>query len=411
MNLTKISLANLRDKPLSTFLSTLLMALGVGLISLLLLISQQLEDKFTRNLKGIDLVVGAKGSPLQIILSSIYQIDSPTGNIPLSDANTLAHNPMVKEAIPLSMGDNYKLFRIVGTDERYLQHFDAKLSEGRIFQKPMEAVIGDKVARQTGLKVGDTFAGAHGFDAEGHVHGDAKYNVVGIAAFNNSVVDNVILTPYESIWKVHEGQEASQGNTIIGEMMNEAPTDSATEDTHEITAMLINFRNPMGNVILPRMINQNSKLQAASPALEINRMLDLLGVGVDTLRWMAFVIIFIAAVSVFISLYNSLKERKYEMALMLSMGATRGKLFTMLLLEGLAISILGFIIGIILSRLGLGILSAGADQSFHYSFQVMALSPLEGLLFAGVLLLGLVAAAIPALNVYRINLSRTLAEE
>ncbi len=412
MNVIKISLANLRDKPLSTFLSTLLMALGVGLISLLLLISQQLEDKFTRNLKGIDLVVGAKGSPLQIILSSIYQIDSPTGNIPLSDAQMLSRNPMVQKAIPLAMGDNYKLFRIVGTDSTYLAHFEAKLTEGRMFSQPLEAVIGEKVARQTGLKIGDTFAGAHGFDEEGHVHGDAKYKVVGIAAYNNSVVDNVILTPVESLWKVHEGQEGSQGNAIIGEMINGTPEDSTADDpSHEITALLIKFRNPMGNVILPRIINENSKLQAASPALEINRMLDLLGVGVDTIRWMALVIIVIAGISVFVSLYNSLKERRYEMALMLAMGATRSKLFAMLLLEGLLISVLGYIIGIVLSRVGLGVLSAGADQSFHYSFQVLALSPLEGLLLAGVLLLGLLAAALPSLNVYRLNLSRTLAEE
>ncbi|MDQ1087865.1 MULTISPECIES: ABC transporter permease [unclassified Siphonobacter] len=413
MNVIKISLANLRDKPLSTFLSTLLMALGVGLISLLLLISQQLEDKFTRNLKGIDLVVGAKGSPLQIILSSIYQIDSPTGNIPLSDAMMLGRNPMVKEAIPLAMGDNYKLFRIVGTNSKYFSHFEAKLTEGRLFEKPMEAVIGAKVARQTGLKLGDTFAGAHGFDEEGHVHGDAKYKVVGIAAPNNSVVDNIILTPYESIWQVHEGQEGSQGNEVISEMISSPGSDSTAdnEPSHEITSLLIKFRNPMGNVILPRIINENSKLQAASPALEITRMLDLLGVGVDTIRWMALVIIVIAGISVFVSLYNSLKERKYEMALMLAMGATRSKLFLMLLLEGMIISILGYIFGIIMSRVGLAVLSAGADQSFHYSFEVLAISPLEGILLGGVLVLGLLAAALPSLNVYRLNLSRTLAEE
>ncbi len=412
MNVIKISLANLRDKPLSTFLSTLLMALGVGLISLLLLISQQLEDKFTRNLKGIDLVVGAKGSPLQIILSSIYQIDSPTGNIPLSDAMMLGRNPMVKEAIPLAMGDNYKLFRIVGTDSTYFSHFEGKLSEGRLFQKTLEAVIGSKVARQTGLKLGDTFAGAHGFDEEGHVHGDAKYKVVGIAEPNNSVIDNIILTPYESLWKVHEGQEGSQGNAIIGEMIHGPEADSTSnEPPQEITSLLIKFRNPMGNVILPRIINENSKLQAASPALEITRMLDLLGVGVDTIRWMALVIIIIAGISVFVSLYNSLKERKYEMALMLAMGATRSKLFLMLLLEGMIISILGYAFGIIMSRIGLAVLSAGADQSFHYSFEVLAISPLEGLLLGGVLVLGLLAAALPSLNVYRLNLSRTLAEE
>ena len=187
----------------------------------------------------------------------------------------------------------------------------------------------------------------------------------------------------------------------------------ATDSTAgpDITALLLAFRNPMGNVMLPRIINQNTALQAASPALEINRMLDLLGIGVETLRWMALVIILIAAVSVFISLYNSLRERRYEMALMLTMGASRGRLFGLLLLEGLTISLLGFVLGLLLGRLGLAVLSAGAERSFHYDFNALSFLPEEAYLLAGVLLVGLLAAALPSLGVYRLNLSKTLAED
>lgn len=411
MNLLKISLANLRARPLSTLLSVLLMALGTGLISLLLLLSHQLEDKFTRNLKGIDLVVGAKGSPLQIILSAIYQIDSPTGNIPMAEAMQLARNPMVRAAIPLSMGDNYRLFRIVGTNEKYLEHFGAKVAEGHVFSRPLEALLGSRVARQTGLRPGDRFAGSHGFDAEGHVHNDEQYRVVGILKQNNSVVDNLVLTPLESLWKVHEGQQGSQGARLLDEMAGGPAADSSAGPSPEITALLLSFRNPMGNVMLPRLINQNTTLQAASPALEISRMLDLLGIGVETLRYMALVIIGIAAISVFISLYNSLKERRYEMALMLTMGATRGRLFGLLLLEGLLISLVGFVLGLVLGRLGLAVLSAGAERSFHYNFDALAFLPEEGYLLGGVLLIGLLAAALPSLGIYRLNLSKTLAED
>lgn len=411
MNLLKISLANLRARPLSTLLSVLLMALGTGLISLLLLLSHQLEDKFTRNLKGIDLVVGAKGSPLQIILSAIYQIDSPTGNIPMAEAMQLARNPMVRAAIPLSMGDNYRLFRIVGTNEKYLEHFGAKVAEGHVFSRPLEALLGSRVARQTGLRPGDRFAGSHGFDAEGHVHNDEQYRVVGILKQNNSVVDNLVLTPLESLWKVHEGQQGSQGARLLDEMAGGPAADSSAGPSPEITALLLSFRNPMGNVMLPRLINQNTTLQAASPGLEISRMLDLLGIGVETLRYMALVIIGIAAISVFISLYNSLKERRYEMALMLTMGATRGRLFGLLLLEGLLISLVGFVLGLVLGRLGLAVLSAGAERSFHYNFDALAFLPEEGYLLGGVLLIGLLAAALPSLGIYRLNLSKTLAED
>lgn len=160
MNLFKISWANLKDKKLNSFLSALLMTLGIGIISLLLLLNKQLDEQFRRNIKGIDMVVGAKGSPLQLILSSIYHIDSPTGNISLNEAQKIMRNPLVKTAIPLSMGDNYLSFRIVGTSPKYPKHFEATVSEGRLFEKAMEATIGAKVARITGLKIGDVFAGA-----------------------------------------------------------------------------------------------------------------------------------------------------------------------------------------------------------------------------------------------------------
>ena len=180
MNLFQISWSNLSDKPLSSFLSGLLMTFGITIISLLLLLNKQLDDQFRKNIKGIDMVLGAKGSPLQLILSSIYQIDSPTGNIPLDEAERLTRNPMIKTAIPLSMGDNYRSFRIVGTNKKYLDHFGATIAQGKLFQQNLETVIGPRVAAVTGLKIGDTFAGSHGLDKDGEVHANSNYKVVGI---------------------------------------------------------------------------------------------------------------------------------------------------------------------------------------------------------------------------------------
>lgn len=410
MNLFKISWANLKDKKLNSFLSALLMTLGIGIISLLLLLNKQLDEQFRRNIKGIDMVVGAKGSPLQLILSSIYQIDSPTGNISLNEAQKIMRNPLVKTAIPLSMGDNYLSFRIVGTNAKYPKHFEAKVAEGRLFEKSMEATVGAKAARVAGLKVGDVFAGGHGFDNMDDVHGDKKYKVVGIFETNNSVIDQLILTDISSVWAIHEHAETpGQGANVTNLLMGDS---TQTDDpSQEITSMLIKFRNPMGMVALPRFINENTKMQAASVAFEINRLFSMLGVGIDTLRAIALIIILIAGVSVFISLYNSLKERKYEMALMLSMGATRTKLFVMLLLEGIMLGVAGYIAGVILSRVGLWLFSRAAESDYHYSFSDFSLLDEEIALFGGAILIGILAAAIPSIGIYRINLSRTLAEE
>jgi putative ABC transport system permease protein len=375
------------------------------MISLLLLLNKQLDEQFRRNIKGIDMVVGAKGSPLQLILSSIYQIDSPTGNIPLSEVNALKRNPFVKTIIPLSMGDNYHGFRIVGTSSAYADHFQARISEGIMFDKPMDVTLGSKVARNSGLKIGDTFASSHGLDSEGDAHNEKKYKVVGIFAPTGSVVDQIVLTRLESVWEIHAHAE---GNDPGHE---EGLAEAHQEEEKQVTSALIRFRNPMGLIALPRQINQNTSMQAALPSIEINRLFSLLGVGIDTLRALALVIIIIAGVSVFISLFNSLKERKYEMALMLSMGATRTRLFFMLLLEGLILAITGYLSGIFLSRAGLWLFSRAAEEDFHYSIREFNVLPEELYLLAGALLLGLLAAALPSLGIYRLNISRTLAEE
>ncbi|QJW88355.1 FtsX-like permease family protein [Spirosoma taeanense] len=401
MNLFRISWSNLKDKPLSSFLSGLLMTFGITIISLLLLLNKQLDDQFRKNIKGIDMVLGAKGSPLQLILSSIYQIDSPTGNIPLDEADRLTRNPMIQTAIPLAMGDNYQSFRIIGTNKKYLDHFGATVGQGRLFQQNLETVIGPRVAEAAGLKLGDTFSGSHGLDAEGEAHADTKYKVVGILNRSNTVADQLILTPLSSVWAIHdhghEGEEAPEG-------------EEHEDEPHEITSMLIKFRNPLG-MMLARGINTNSKLQAALPNIEINRLFSLLGVGVETLRGLAIVIMLISGISVFVSLYNSLKERRYEMALMLSMGATRAQLFGMLLLEGLVLALIGFVLGILLSRVGLWLFSSSVSSEYHYDLAAFGILPDEWALLGVAILIGLLAAALPALGVYRMNISRTLAKE
>lgn len=418
MNLLKISTNNLKDKPLTTFLSILLMALGIAIISLLLLAGKQIEEKFSRNVAGIDMVVGAKGSPLQLILASIYQIDSPTGNISMEEANRLTRSPLVKSIIPLSMGDSYQGYRIIGSNDKYLAHFQAEFETGKTFSQAMEMVVGSKVARNLGLKVGDVFSSQHGFDGEGEAHEEKQFKVVGVLKITNSVLDALMITPLESVWAVHDEhheEEVGKGANAL-KLLEEEQTQTGEEhhheeDSKEITALLVKFRNPAMGMMLARSINQNSTLQTATPAIEINRLFALLGVGVDALKWIALVIIIVSGLSVFVSLYNSLKERKYEMALMLSMGASRTKLFLLLLLEGLIISVIGFVIGIFLSRFGLWIMSENVEQNFHYDFNVLSLLTEELYLFLGALFIGLLAATIPSLGIYNINISKTLADE
>ena len=399
MSPLKISWKSLWSKPLSASLNIMLVAFGTGILTLLLLASTQIEEKLNNNSKDIDLVVGAKGSPLQLILSSIYYIDFPTGNIPLKEANELSHNPFVKRATPLALGDNYNGVRIVGTDSNFISLYGLKIKHGKFWVKDLEATIGINVAKEQNLKVGDTFYGAHGLTNNSDVHKDHPYKVVGILTPQHNVTDNLILTNIASVWEMHEEEGKKENGK--GKMED-------VED-REITALLIQYRSPMSVAMFPRMVNQMTSLQSASPAMESTRLFSLIGVGVDTLQWFAVLIMFIAAISVFINLYNSLKERNYDLAIMRTLGASRTKLFIIVILEGLLLTIAGTIVGILIGHVILELIGNYQESSqAKLSGKIFITSELY-LLLAG-LGIGIFASALPALQAYRSNISKILAK-
>jgi putative ABC transport system permease protein len=381
----KIIFRNLFQHPLSTLLSLLLLTCGTGIISMLLVMQHQLATKMDRDLQDIDLVVGAKGSPLQLVLSSVYQVDAPTGNILLKDAMRIAALPLVRQAIPLAYGDSYQSYRIVGTDSNYLGKYNCVYREGRIFKTDMEAVLGSEVAAHTGLKTGDTFVGMHGLSDNGHAHTAFKYRVTGILAENNTVVDKLVLTNVASVWKIHDDGDEEK----------------------ELTALLIKYRSPQAMISLPRMINETTPMQAANPQLEIKRLFSLMGVGIKTLQAIAFAIVLLSGLSVFIALYTRLKERKYELALARALGSSRLLISSLLLCEGLIMVISGFVLGILLSRVGLLLLN---NYSRIGVFRISLLAE-EWYLLLATLLIGIFAAALPAIKAFGLNISKTLAHE
>jgi putative ABC transport system permease protein len=414
--LIKIIVKNILHKPLSTVLSIALLALSSGIIALLLLLQQQLEKKFENDLKDIDIVVGAKGSPLQLVLSAVYHVDAPTGNIKRSDLDKIRQSPLIAQVIPMAYGDSYKGFRILGTDSNYLHKYKAICREGHMFHTKMEAVLGSAVAQSAGLKLGGTFFGTHGQAQEGEIHEGHAYTVTGILESTGTVLDNLILTNVESVWAIHDadGHEAGHAHEEAhhedhGHEHHDHGEAAESDQDPELTAVLLKCKSPMGTLMLPRMINETTAMQAAIPALEINRLFKLMGVGVATMQALALAIMLISGFSVFIALYNRLKERRYELALLRAMGCGRWQLFFLLILEGLLLALLGFLGGILLSRLGIWGLNRGAAQDFHHAFSYNWVQP-EGWLLLVTLGVGLLAALIPALKAFNMNLSTTLAD-
>jgi putative ABC transport system permease protein len=401
MNSISLALKSLRFKPLATTLNIILMAVGIAMMTFVLSASKQLEDSAMRDAQGIDLVVGAKGSPLQLILSSIYHIDTPTGNIPLATQALLEKNRLIKKVIPLALGDSYQGFRIVGTNHDYVTHYDGEIATGRLFDAPMQAVFGAKAAERTGAVVGATFVGSHGLSRGGEVHKNAPYQIVGILKPTGTVLDRLVLTPVDSVWKVHE--------VVNGIDVNNKEEKEAMDADRELTALLVQYASPLATVTMPRYINSQTDLQAAQPALEAAKLFRLLGVGVEVLRGIALIVLFSAALSMFVALYNALEERKTDLAILRTLGAPPIKLFTLLLFEGLLLAVGGAFVGWGLGHIAVEVLGRALSDDQNLTLSGWMVSPDEAWLLAVAAAVGLLSALIPAIRAYRTDIATTLA--
>ena len=401
VQLARLSWRYLWSRPLAAVLNLLVLTLGLAAITLVLLVATQLDRAFERDLAGIDLVVGAKGSPLQLILAGVFHIDVPTGNIPLQDVQALQANPLVAQVIPLSLGDSFQGARIVGTTPDYVQHYGATLAQGRLWQQPMEAVLGAGVAHG-GLAVGAAFIGSHGLGGPGgggHAHGDHPYRVSGVLAPCGCVLDRLILTSTESVWKVHEAATADEPEDL-----------EILKEEREVTVALLRYRSPLAAVTLPRQINADTALQAAAPAIEVTRLLRLLGVGADVLRAFGGVLLAVAAASVFIALWNAVRERRADLAMLRMLGAPPGRVAGLVLWEALWLAALASLLGLLLGH--------ALAQALGWALQAQGLLPVSGLVWlpaeAGVPLLAALVAALaallPALQAYRTDVADLLGQ-
>ncbi|MEL7296600.1 MAG: ABC transporter permease [Pseudomonadota bacterium] len=531
MSWLRLALANLRLSPLTSAVNVLLMALGTASIVLLLLVGTQLSDTMSKNARGVDLVLGAQGSPVQLVLATVYHADAAPGNIALADARPWMEDRRVDQAIPMSLGDSYTGFRIVGTLPEFADLYAANLADGRWWSDSLEAVIGAAVADATGLGVGDTFESAHGLVEGGHQHADEDYRITGVLERTGTVADRLILTSLESIWAVHgsghqnheheekhdddhqdhdehdhddddrhdgehaddhddhdehdhDEEHADNHEDHDGHEHDEHDHDKEHADEHdenhakhdddhedhdghdhgddgehddehaadhddhdaqhaddhedhdghdhgdddehasgdaaydintlrydeEVTAVLLTFRSPTAAVSLPRQINAGGSVLAASPVTEVTRLLGLIGVGLDGLRTFAWLLIISAGLSIFAALYGSLRSRRGDIAMLRCLGATRSEVLVALLLEGLLLTALGVVLGFLAGHVTVELLGAWLESARGVSFTGVIWLSAETWLLLSLLIVGIIAALVPAVQAYRTDVAKTLAE-
>ena len=416
MNALLLGLRTIARRPLPAVLTVLLLMLGIATVVVLLLFQQEFEDRLGRDARGIDLVVGAKGSGLQLVLSAVFHIDVPTGNVPLSELREIARHPMVASVIPLSLGDAYRGFRIVGTTPAYVDHYAGQLAGGRLWERSMEAVLGSRVARETGLRTGSSFIGAHGLEGDsGFHHDEDPYRVVGVLRETGTVLDRLVLVDSASVWEVHAVHDASgtmpaTGGTEGGSGADDPAANGLPAGDKEVTTMLVRYRTPVAAISLPRAINAGTKLQAASPAQETARLFQLVGTGLDAFRAFAGVLIVASALSLFIALWHALHEQRYDLAVMRTLGASRGRILRFVLIQGAVLGVAGAVLGTALGHAAGWLLAEWLARARSLFLGDLGWVPEEGLVVAGAVLIALVAATVPAIRAYRLDVATVLLE-
>lgn len=432
-------LYSLKYRFLNSFLSIMLTAFGVSIALLISQFGNHIQNRINLDGQGIDIVVGAKGSPLQLILSSVYHIDIPTGNIAYSQAKKIMNNPQIEESIPLALGDNWRGFRIVGTTTNYIRHYDMSLSTGRYWDQNFEVVVGSSV----NLDIGDEFMGVHGLLEDGSSHEEHKYNVVGILKPSGTVIDRLILTSLNSVLDIHglhkvddsfkkdhehqhdhdhhkeENHDVHEHDHDKEKHKNEdenhhkhSKNDKETYKTNElgsseITALLIKTKSPIANINLPRSINRESSLQAANPALEINRLISLFGIGSKSFAILSLILILIASLNIFSGLASNLENRMGDLAVLRAVGFSKKRIFKIIVLEGILVVLIGILLGILIGFLLFSILTHNI-----FTLQTTNASLIFNLDFILIILFvffaGLIAAIFPAYRGSKISIANQL---
>ena len=399
MNIVKLSYKNIIAKPLQTFLTVLILSLSIGLLLGVKQLNEVFESQLMQSLNGVDMVVGAKGSPLQLVLSTVLHIDNPTGNISYNEAKKIAQHRYIEYAIPIAIGDNFKGYKIVGTSTGYVELHKTSIARGAMFNTTNEVVIGHAVSENLNLNIGDTFYSSHGMIENAvESHDDHPLKVVGILKPTQNVIDRLILTSLESIWHLHEHEDE-----------NDNPNHN--HDDEDITALLVTFKNKRGLLSLPRNINENTAFQAALPKYQLDKLFKTTAIGTKAITWIALSILFVSGISMFVSLYRMVKERAKELALIRTYGASRNKLILLVFSEGLLVGLFSFVAGVLLATLSLQAIFTLIKDTYKQQIYLLAYQNdiLEMLLFIfGIIFIATLIAIRP---IFKMDISKIISHE
>jgi len=462
MSLWKIAWRSIQQRALASALTAFSMAMGVALVVAVIVIHGVIDQSFRRGAQGYDLIVGAKGSPLELVLTAVYHLGKVPSNMSYEAYDELVNGQFASDiqlAIPICLGDNFKGFRVIGTTAdmfdrlEYLDGRKYELAEGRNFRDdaPMEAVIGATAARKTGLKVGESFKPVHGSAADrGEEH--EPFQVVGVLAATGTPNDRAIFVNMEGFYHIHtkpaddadrslpgmkaEGKSSAKADSKppakadAKDAKKEAHHDAAGKPAHageaaghhghdeipneqkEITAVLVVVNPNMvatRRVALPKLINKQLDVQAVAPSEQIARLLEgIVGNVQLILLILAVMIVVVAGIGIMVSIYNSMSDRRHEIAIIRALGARRTTIMVVVLLESILLALGGGAIGLVLGHGLTGVLAPLIAEQTGVSVSPMQFQLSELILIPGLIALAAMVGYLPAVVAYRTDVAQSL---
>lgn len=443
MNLVTIALKSIKQRFLSSSLTALSVSLGVMLMVTVLVINGVVTDLFSQQSFGFNLVVGPKGSDLSLALSAIYRLERSSEPLPYLYYKELQQHPAVEKAVPITIGDLTEEgdFPIVGTipeyfelDYSYKKPFRVR---GSFMKTPFDAVIGSRVATKNGWDIGSEFKLTHG-GVKDHVH-EEKFRVVGVLAPTGTPNDRTAFVSIAGFWGISEHEKPLQEAigrlekfryTVPQSLRDQAEKEKQPKkpDAHghnhadhaelldeqkEVTAIFLRTKGDTGfaAIRLAGEINEDVRAMAINPVPVMNRLMSLI---VDNIRLMLLVltslIIAVSAVSIFVSIYNSMADRRREIGIMRALGARRETVFTIILAESALLCLGGGAIGLLLGHGMVAIASPIIETRSGILINPLAFEPQELILFPVLLIVGSLIGFLPGLAAYRTDVAAALSD-
>jgi len=393
MTILAIALKYLRGRLVASVLTAMSVALGVGLVIASMLMASGVREAFVASATDYNLVVGAKGSPMQLVLGVVFRIDVATPNIQYTTYQALREDPRVDVAVPVMIGDAFQGFRYVATNAMYFaappwRRRSFSLAEGRHFHDDetdaptFEALLGADAAGSTGLRIGDRFS-------EGEEMSEYPFTVVGILKPTHSADDRAIFMSLASFWQMNE---------------------IAREQTIKpLTAVLIRPKRMSDLPGLHRERNVAAETQAVLPSGVILTIFNMMAVAQEALTMILATVGAIVLLYVFVAMYSATQERRREIATMRALGARRATVLGIVLLESGTLAAIGGIVGIIGGHAAAILAAAALSTKTGLVTEPFVFTPLEPLILAAVIMLGTMAGLLPAVLAYRMEVTENLA--